>query len=312
MILIGLIGLIWNSRRQQSNVERLLLTCKEHKASLEDTSDTAEGTAKGFRKLDEAQEQALLKSAKKSKSLSVPSKTLEEKLLILGKAAPEEQRIFFTLRALLCLALGFLCGLLLWVSNSGFSSIVIPGVLSGALLGLRLPEMFVDRALLKRQNDITSDLVPIICQIAIASESGLAMSDCVNKVVQSSQRRGHYNSVVEMFAEVLRLTRSGYGFPEALELTAKQADHSTLKHTLTVLREVHIHGGNYKQRLRDLADSVEASEHVRITGIISRLELKAVGPVAMILFSYLIVLLIQIGLQLTTALGSPFNSGAVG
>ena len=64
------------------------------------------------------------------------------------------------------------------------------------------------------------------------------------------------------------------------------------------LAQVARHGGEVTKQLQNLADAVASQRESSIDEKIRKLELQATGPVALVFFGFMIVLLIGFGIQI--------------
>jgi pilus assembly protein TadC len=240
--------------------------------------------------LDQVSEQLKKKISKK-----VPV-TLENRLFRAGIFTDQQKKDYMRLRTLcpaVCSSLGLAAGLLL----GGFD-IVLLGLSAGGVLGFLIPLNILDRREKLRAEEILYYLPLVIEQIAIGVSSSLDIGPCVQRIVQMADERDTHNPVTELLRYTLFYVKSGASFEEALGEVGKLAGQNDLKHAFMALAQVAKFGGEISKQLQELADSVGAQREAKIEEKVKKLELAATGPVALVFFGYLIILLIGFGLQL--------------
>ena len=97
---------------------------------------------------------------------------------------------------------------------------------------------------------------------------------------------------------VLDMMRTGLSLEEALTEVAVKSGHQEIKHTFTALAQVARHGGEISKQLHELANAVSGKREAEIEAKIKKLELKATGPVALVLVAFIIILLGCIAIQI--------------
>jgi len=141
----------------------------------------------------------------------------------------------------------------------------------------------------------------VIEQISIGVSSSLDIGPCLQRVVQMADERDTHNVVTELLKYAQNYIRSGVPFEEAMVETGKASGQTELKHAFMYVAQVAKHGGEITRQLQELADSVAAQRQAYIEGRIKKLELVATGPVSLVFFGFLIILLIGFGVQLKNA-----------
>lgn len=225
--------------------------------------------------------------------------SLEEKFFRAGILTDKQKRNFFWLRIaapLVGLGIGSFLGSLV-----AFKFIVM-GSIVGFFLGLQLPISYLDRAAIKRDDEIMRFLPLVIEQLVIGVSSSLEIGPCIQRVVSMADERDSHNVVTELLRHVHQLILTGSSLDEALLEIGNLSGHTELKHTFISLGQVSRHGGEITRQLQELADAVSTQRETRIEAKIKRLELEATGPVALVFISFMSVLLVGIGLQIMKAL----------
>lgn len=226
--------------------------------------------------------------------------TLEEQFFKAGIFSQQEKQTFFRIRAIAPFILAPIMFLALMNAGQGLMMSIF-GAVIGGLLGTRLPTFILDRKIKNRQEDILFYLPLVIEQIVIGVSSSLDVGPCIMKVISMADERDSHNSVTEMLALVQHYTRTGTSLEEALGRVGRQSGHTELKHTFMSLAQVARHGGEVTKQLQNLADAVGTQREATIDEKIKKLELKATGPVALVFFGFMIVLLIGFGIQIQNA-----------
>ncbi len=239
--------------------------------------------------------QSLAKEKKKSKEPS-----LEEKLFRAGVFSTKQKADFKRLQVmapLIGVALFAFLGRLL-----GNGQLLLLVSLIGLILGLYLPFYVLARRIQQRQDEILFYLPLVLEQVSIGVSSSLDIGPCLVRIVQMADERDTHNPVTELLRYAQFHIKSGASLEEALtDVGVLQGQHD-LKHAFIALSQVAKHGGEISKQLQDLADSVGSQREAKIEEKIKKLELAATGPVALVFFGYLVILLIGFGLQIMTAM----------
>ncbi len=239
--------------------------------------------------------QSLAKEKKKSKEPS-----LEEKLFRAGVFSAKQKADFKRLQVmapLIGVALFAFLGRLL-----GNGQLLLLVSLIGLILGLYLPFYVLARRIQQRQDEILFYLPLVLEQVSIGVSSSLDIGPCLVRIVQMADERDTHNPVTELLRYAQFHIKSGASLEEALtDVGVLQGQHD-LKHAFIALSQVAKHGGEISKQLQDLADSVGSQREAKIEEKIKKLELAATGPVALVFFGYLVILLIGFGLQIMTAM----------
>ncbi len=246
-------------------------------------------------------------SVKEEKITKKINKTsFKEKLFKAGIISDVELRKFFFILSF-SPAIGFL-------SFAFFSYLVfgknflIPAGILGALLGFLYPHFYLRKRTIQRQDEISYYLPIVIEQIAIGVSSSLDIGPCIQLVIDLADERGTNNVVTEFLKLSVQLSRQGIPFDEALLEVGKLSRNVELKHCFLALGQVYKHGGEISKQLMEIAKSVTHQRQVKIDEKIKKLPLKGVLVVAMMVFSFLIILVYGLGFtlfkQITTGLGN--------
>lgn len=239
-----------------------------------------------------------LKRETKLKKKGKEVKSLDEQFFAAGIFSPEQKQEFQRLRLFAPFVTTSILLFLCW----GMQPImVILALVLGVLAGLQLPFTLLARRTKRRDEDIMFYLPLVIEQISIGVSSSLDIGPCLQRVVQMADERDSHNVVTELVKYTLNLIKTGVSLEDALTEVGKKAAHTELKHSFMALGQVAKHGGEISRQLQELADAVSAQREARIDGIIKKLELKATGPVALVFFGFLIIILTGFGLQITSA-----------
>lgn len=240
-----------------------------------------------------------LKQQTRTKHLTrVGAPTLEEKFFQAGMFSDEEKADFNRQRVLAPL----ICGPTLGFLMSGIDTVILMGgLLLGALIGMRIPFMLLDRRLKARSEDIMFFLPLVIEQIAIGVSSSLDIGPCLQRVVSMADERDSHNCVTELLRHVHFYVKSGASLEDALNEVGKLSGHTELKHAFMSLSQVAKHGGEITRQLQELADAVAGQRETKIEAKIKKLELAATGPVALVFVGFLIILVVGFGIQIKQA-----------
>ena len=222
--------------------------------------------------------------------------TLEEKLFRAGLFSEKEQEFFKRLRVIcpvVAVAISVLVFLVLGISAELF----LGGLLIGAAIGYQVPFSWLDRRILRRNEDILYYLPLVIEQLVVGVSSSLDISPCIGEVVNMADERHCHNPVTFLLKRSQHFMKQGVGLEEAITEIGALSGHPELKHAFRALAQVAKHGGEVTRQLQELADSVATQRETKIDAKIKKLELEATGPVAMVFAGFLVVMLITFGLQ---------------
>lgn len=241
-----------------------------------------------------------LKKDAKKKIRKKPVLTLEEQFFHAGIFSDKEKRDFLRLK----LVAPFVGGpvMALGIIYLGMTAdMVAAGAVLGIVLGLQLPKTILGKKTRARADEILYYLPLVIEQISIGVSSSLDIGPCLQRVVSMADERDSHNVVTELMKISQFYVKSGASLEHSLSEVGKLSGNPELKHAFMALSQVARHGGEISRQLQELADSVSTQRETKIEAKIKRLELEATGPVAMVFFGFLIILLIGFGLKLMTA-----------
>ncbi|MCC6933391.1 MAG: type II secretion system F family protein [Deltaproteobacteria bacterium] len=179
--------------------------------------------------------------------------------------------------------------------------LVIVGVVLGAFIGFAFPITRLDRAIAKREEEITYYLPLVIEEISIGVSSGLDIGPCLSQIIQMSKERNSPNPVIEMFMHVEKLIQAGLSLEDSLMEVAEAYGQREVKHAFMFLGQCSKHGGEVSRQLQDLADAVAMERQIVIEAKITALPVKATGPLAIVFMGFFIVLIGSIFLKVSDA-----------
>jgi Flp pilus assembly protein TadB len=221
--------------------------------------------------------------------------TLEERYFRAGLFSVEDRRDFQRIRVLAPIFLIPLGGISCYIFTG--PDIALVGMLLGAGISYQIPISILDRRAKARNEDILFYLPLVIEQISIGVSSSLDIGPCIQRVVSMADERDSHNVVTELLKTVQFYIKSGVSLEDALTEVGKLSGNVELKHAFMSLAQVAKHGGEITRQLQELADAVATQRDTQIDAKIKKLELVATGPVALVFFGFLIILLIGFGLQ---------------
>ncbi len=225
-----------------------------------------------------------------------PVLTLEQRFFQAGVFSDEQKRRFKLIRVL-GPVLGTIGGSLGIGLLTGDASFALIGLILGGLIGFQVPISLLDRRVKHRGEEIMYYLPLVIEQIAIGVSSSLDIGPCLQRVVSMADERDSHNVVTELLKITQHYIKTGVPLEDAFTEVGKLSGHTELKHAFMSLAQVAKHGGEISRQLQELADAVSTQRETAIDAKIKKLELAATGPVALVFFGFLIILLIGFGLQ---------------
>ena len=226
------------------------------------------------------------------------SLTTEEKMFQAGIFSEGQKNDFKRLQVLMPI-IGVFVFALIGRALGGLESVFLCAVI-GIILGFYLPIKILDRRVKARLDDILFYLPLVIEQVSIGVSSSLDIGPCIMRIVQMADERDTHNAVTELLRYAQFHIKSGAGLEEALNEVGRMSGSHDLKHTFMALSQVAKFGGEISKQLQDMADSVASQRESQIDERIKKLELDATGPVALVFFGFLVILLIGFGLQIIT------------
>jgi pilus assembly protein TadC len=229
--------------------------------------------------------------APKTKKRKEP--TVEEKLFMAGRLSNAERRDFLQKRTLAPPVFGIL-GVIFGV-YAGSADMLYLGGMIGAIAGFYIPMKLLEGWKKKQHEDISYFLPLVIEQIAIGVSSSLDIGPCLSQIVQMADERKSHNPVTELLKYAQFYVKSGVGLEEALTEIGRASGHAELKHVMMALAQVAKFGGEISKQLQDLADAVATQRESKIEARIRKLELQAMGPVALVFAAYMMLLFLGIG-----------------
>ena len=172
----------------------------------------------------------------------------------------------------------------------------------GVACGIQAPTTILNRKVKKRSDEIMYFLPLVIEQVAIGVSSSLDVGPCLQRVVAMADERDKHNVVTELVRRSMFLVRSGSSLEEALSEVGTNSGHNELKHSFIAMSQVSKHGGEISKQLMQLADAVNVQRETKVEAKIKKLELEATGPVAMVFFGFIIIILVGFGIQIKNGL----------
>ncbi|MCB0334908.1 MAG: type II secretion system F family protein [Bdellovibrionales bacterium] len=251
--------------------------------------DIPDVSQKDFERLKRQQRKRLAKKKKK------PA-TLEEKFYHAGIFSTAAKAEFNRLNIIIPAVMAPLLTIGMFV-GTGDVMMGIYGLLIGAIAGLKMPLMLLNRRIKKRSEDILYYLPLVIEQIAIGVSSSLDIGPCLQRVVQMADERNTHNAVTELIKHAQKQMKSGVSMEEAMTEVGQNSGHTELKHAFMALAQVAKHGGEISKQLTELADAVSSQREAMISAKIKALELKATGPVALVFFGFLVIFMVGFAMQ---------------
>lgn len=250
-------------------------------------------------KFNDPELEKILEQTRKKNSASSEVVTLEQKLFRAGMFGQKERADFQRFRILAPLLISPILGLFFASFTGSFLGIL--GGIVGLGIGAQLPTSWLDRRIKSRGEEIMFYLPLVIEQISIGVSSSLDVGPCLQRVVQMADERDTHNVVTELLKYAQNYIKSGVPFEEAMVETGKASGHTELKHAFMYLAQVAKHGGEITRQLQELAESVGAQRQAYVEGKIKQLELVATGPVTLVFFGFMIILMVGFGIKLGTA-----------
>jgi len=250
-------------------------------------------------KFNDPEVEKILAQTRKKSGRQIEEISLEQKLFRAGMFGQKERADFQRLRVLAPLVIAPVFGIFFAIFGGPLLGLM--GAILGLGIGYQLPVSWVDRKIKSRGEEIMFYLPLVIEQISIGVSSSLDVGPCLQRVVQMADERDTHNVVTELLKYAQNYIKSGVPFEEAMVETGKASGHTELKHAFMYLAQVAKHGGEITRQLQELAESVGAQRQAYVEGKIKQLELVATGPVTLVFFGFMIILMVGFGIKLGTA-----------
>lgn len=235
------------------------------------------------------------KSAKKKAKV-----TLDEKFFQAGLFYQQDKEFFTKFRAISIIVALVVSAILALMMGLG-PDLFLGVMLMGGMVGYQVPFSWLDRKILARADDILYYLPLVIEQVVVGVSSSLDIGPCLATVVDMADERESHNPVTDLIKRAQFFMKQGVPLEEAMAEVGRLSGHTELKHAFISLAQVARHGGEVTKQLQELADSVQTQRETKIDGKIKKLELEATGPVAFVFAGFLMILLIEFGLQVFRA-----------
>jgi Flp pilus assembly protein TadB len=255
----------------------------------------------GKKQVDEEQLKRL-KEEKGKHGRQKTKETFETKLFKAGVFSRSEQQRLRSMGPVL----GVVLGVIAFVAFTFLTTIdmALGGTVIAALVGTRLPNMYLDRKIHERSEEILYYLPLVIEQIAIGVSSSLDIGPCLGVVVKMADERGSHNVVTELLKHVQFYVKSGASLEEALDEVGTASGQTELSHSFMSLAQVAKHGGEISKQMQELADAVSAMRETKVEERIKTLELKATGPVALVFVGFMMILIAGFFIQVKIGMAS--------
>jgi len=248
--------------------------------------------------------------AKSAKIFGTRKKTrvsLKERLFRAGIVSDGELKKFYLIKAF-SPVVGFLIGFGIPALFQSSGAGVGLGVVLAAL-GFIYPSFYLRKREKLQQEEISYYLPITIEQIAIGVSSGLDLGPCIQFLIDLADERKSHNAVSQLLKLAVQMSRQGVPFDEALLELGKASGNADLKHCFLALGQVYKHGGEVSKQLMEIAASVTAQRQIKIDEKIKKIPLKAVLVVGVILFAFILMILVGVGMSLFNQLRQ-FNNDA--
>ena len=215
--------------------------------------------------------------------------SIAKKLFRAGFYTADDRVRFVQIRIALFVVFMLICPIGLWLLTAK-GSMVMVGLIFGALIGYTAPMSWLEKQIRRRDDDVMYFLPLVIEQVSIGVSSALDVGPCLSNIVQMASERDSHNPVTEMFVHVEKLIRSGLNLEDALMEVAEANGTQEVKHAFMFLAQCSKHGGELSKQLQELADAVMTQRQVQIEGKIAALPVKATGPLGLVFAGFFALL----------------------
>ena len=262
--------------------------------------DSPEGVRRKIAEGGGEEELAAIKSRMKKNVQKRAKLSLEGRFFQAGLFFQRDREFFAKLRVIAPVAsVGVVCVAGLFIGLG--ADLFLLALLVGGLIGYQIPYSYLDRKILNRSDEILFYLPLVIEQLVVGVSSSLDIAPCMQAVVEMADERDSHNPVSDLLKRAQFFMKQGVPIEESLTEIGKLSGHTELKHAFMALAQVTRHGGEVTKQLQELADSVATQRETKIDAKIKKLELEATGPVALVFLGFLLIILLEFGLQMFKA-----------
>jgi tight adherence protein C len=193
---------------------------------------------------------------------------------------------FIGLRYLLSGGLGGAMFLLFTVSGMGLKTAMMIAVVTG-ILGFIMPNIWIDRKIKARRQEITKSLPDAIDLLTISVESGLGFDPALQRVAEKWD-----NALTREFARVLSEMRIGKAKKEALREMAQRADEDGLTTFVSSVIQADTLGVPITQVLRIQSEAMRLRRRQIAEEKAQKAPLKMLFPMVFLIFPafYVVIL----------------------
>jgi tight adherence protein C len=198
---------------------------------------------------------------------------MRDKMLRAGYRSPAAVPFFYTLRAILTLAVPLLVSLTLPVLLANLNmQMVLLLTLMSAMLGFILPTAYLDRRVEHRQNEIRNGFPDALDMLLVCVEAGLGLDAALQRMTFEI---GHaHPAIAEEFIFAAAEVRAGRSRIDALRDMARRTAVDEVSAFVTVLAHAERFGSSVADTLRVYAAEMRAKRLVRAEEKANQLPIK--------------------------------------
>jgi tight adherence protein C len=218
----------------------------------------------------------------------------KKKLLVAGYRKPNAPIVFYGLKIMLAVVLPsavFIVLMLLGVPVRKMAMLVL--LLTLALVGFYVPDMWVRLAIARRQEKITDGFPDALDMMVVCVEAGMGLDQAIKRV--SDEMKLNYRIISEEFGLMNLELRAGRSRQDAMRNLAARTDVEDVKSLVTLLIQTDRFGTSIAQALRVHSDSMRTKRRQRAEERAMKLPVKLLFPLLLFIFPSLFVAVIGPG-----------------
>lgn len=181
--------------------------------------------------------------------------------------------------------LSFACSMFLMLFwNSYFQSPLAGagGAIGGLLIGYIGTLSYLDRKIAGYQDEIRRLFPGVVDNLLVLVSGGLSLPSAILSLVALHEEHGDYDPAMTLLSRVVFHAQKGLSLEEAFLEVANKLDIMEVRQTFKILAQCERLGGNVKDQLTAVADSLLFHRQVNIDEKIAALPVRASVPLAMI------------------------------
>jgi len=211
---------------------------------------------------------------------------MEHKLTIAANPYNLHAREYFAIRILLFVA----CVILAFLANRDLGAIDMTSILLGAavvLMGLMLPEYWLNKCVSSRQDEILRALPDVLDMLSVCASAGLGFDQSLQKIST------YWNTELGFeFQRVVKEMEMGVSRVAALRNLSSRLDVDDLSRFISLIIQAEKVGMSYAEVLHSQAIQMRVQRQYRAREVANKLPGKMILPIALLIFPAIIAVIL--------------------